>query len=54
MNLKQYFLYLDALREGGTINMFGAPQHLHETFGLSKEEAREIFFAWTQNLNEKS
>jgi hypothetical protein len=50
MTLKEYFSYLDALRDGGTINMFGAPQHLQEAFGLSKEEAKEIFFAWTQNF----
>lgn len=52
--LKEMFTFLDDLREEGSINMFGAPRLLQEEFALSKEEAREIFFAWTQNLNEKS
>ena len=53
MTLKEYFSYLDALRKGGTINMFGAPRHLQEAFDLSNEEAKEIFSAWTQNFREK-
>jgi hypothetical protein len=50
MKLEDYFSYLDALRATGSINMFGAPKYLEEAFGLSKEEAREIFFAWTENF----
>ena len=39
----EMFIFLDKLRESGTINMFGAPKVLEESFGLSKKEAREVF-----------
>jgi hypothetical protein len=51
MSLNEYFEFLDALREGGTINMFGAPRELQEEFGISKEESFEIFQAWTEKFN---
>jgi hypothetical protein len=48
MSLKEYFAWLDSVRESGVINMFAAPKALQENFGLSKEEAMEIFVAWTE------
>tara|TARA_R110000868_G_scaffold85896_4_gene241300 strand:- start:1574 stop:1981 length:408 start_codon:yes stop_codon:yes gene_type:complete len=44
----EMFIFLDKLRESGTINMFGAPRVLEESFGLSKKEARNVFQAWTK------
>ena len=46
----EMFIFLDKLRDSGTINMFGAPKVLEESFGLSKKEAREVFKAWTVNV----
>ena len=43
-----YFIELDALRESGKINMFGAPKWLQETFGLTKDRATAIFIAWSK------
>jgi len=51
MSLNEYFEFLDALRESGTINMFGAPKVLQDEFGLSKGESFEIFKAWTEKFN---
>ena len=51
MSLNEYFEFLDALRELGTINMFGAPKLLQDEFGLSKGESFEIFKAWAENFN---
>ena len=48
MTLKEYFAWLDGIREMGVINMFAAPRELEKHFGLSKEEAMEIFIAWTE------
>ena len=50
MNEELIFEYLDDLREGGTINMMGAPRELQYEFGLDKAEAREIFQLWTEKL----
>lgn len=51
MSLNEYFEFLDALRESGTINMFGAPKVLRDEFGLSKGESYDIFKAWTEKFN---
>ena len=46
-----YFVYLDELREGGTINMMGAPRELQNDFGIDKIEARKIFGLWTKQFS---
>ena len=51
--LKETFTFLDDLREGGSINMFGAPKVLQEAFGLSKAESFEVFTAWTKQFTEE-
>ena len=43
-----YFSSLDALRESGVMNMFGAPRWLQETFDLNRNEARAVFVSWTE------
>ena len=43
----EYFVYLDKLRESGTINMMGAPRELQCNFGITKIEARKVFLLWT-------
>jgi hypothetical protein len=48
--MEMFFKFLNDLRESGTMNMFGAPKLLQETFELSKGEAREIFMAWTETF----
>ena len=45
-----YFEFLNDLREGGTMNMMGAPRELQHEFGLDKIEARKIFQLWTEQL----
>ena len=47
----EYFVYLDELRESGTINMMGAPRELQNDFGMDKIEARKIFQLWTEQFN---
>ena len=46
----EYFVYLDQLREGGTINMMGAPREMEHEFGLDKKEARNVFLLWCLNF----
>ena len=46
--MKEYYEYLDALRESGVVNMFGAGAYLQDEFGLSRSEARTILIAWME------
>ena len=39
---KEYFEYLDDLRESGVTNMFGSAPYLAEEFGLCIRHARTI------------
>lgn len=48
--LDDFFVFLDILRESGEINMFGAPRELQNEFGLSKQEARDVFTKWTETF----
>ena len=45
--------YLDALRESGVINMFGAGEYLMKVFDLSKSDAHRILKYWMQNFKHK-
>ena len=47
----EYFVYLDELRESGTINMMGAPRELQYEFDIDKAEARKIFGLWTKQFS---
>jgi len=46
-----YFSSLDALRESGVMNMFGAPRWLQDNFDLNRNEARAGFVSWTESFN---
>lgn len=46
----QIFAFLDILREAGTVNMFESPVILMREFGLSKEDAKNIFIEWTEQF----
>lgn len=48
------FRFLDALRESGAINMFGAAVPLAETFGLSRSEARAVLAEWMRTFAERN
>ena len=48
--MQKYFEYLTELRDGGTMNMMGAPRELQHKFGLDKAEAREVFSKWCDSL----
>ena len=48
-----YFRILDALRESGTMNMYGAPRWLQDEFQLERDKAIEIFELWTQDCERR-
>jgi hypothetical protein len=46
----RYFAYLNALRESGEINMFGAAPYLAGAFSLSNSQARDILLKWMESF----
>ena len=48
--MNEYYQYLDALRESGVTNMYGAGAYLQDRFDLSKVEARDILTAWMKQF----
>jgi hypothetical protein len=45
--------YLDALRESGVTNMFGASPYLVKEFGVSETESRTILGYWMRTFHER-
>jgi len=49
-----YFRFLDAVREGGSINMFGAAPVLRQAFEeLSAREATLILVDWMETFSDR-
>jgi hypothetical protein len=48
--MKQYFEYLNDLRDSGVTNMFGAAVYLQRDFGLSRQESRDILLKWMESF----
>lgn len=47
------FVFLDNLRESGTINMFGAASYVAHAFEIGKTEARNLLTEWMQTFDER-
>lgn len=45
--------YLDALRESGVTNMFGATPYLQSQFGLSRKEASDVLLEWMKTYEQR-
>lgn len=45
------FIFLNRLREDGSINMFGASQVIAEVFDVNRREASKILTEWMQWVN---
>ena len=45
---KAMYEYLTKLRDGGTINMWGASCHLQEEFELDQYKAKEVHLEWME------
>jgi hypothetical protein len=51
-NYKQYYDYLDKLRDIGSLNMMQSPLILSNEFNISLKDAQIIFIEWTKTFNE--
>jgi hypothetical protein len=49
----EHLEYLDALRQSGVTNMFGAAPYLTEHFDLTGNEARVVLAYWMQSFSER-
>jgi len=50
---EEMLYYLDALRESGKTNMFGAGPYLAAEFGLSSSDARQVTLFWMNTFSER-
>ena len=46
--MNEHFLFLNALRRTGEVNMFGAAPWLEDYFLLDRREAKKVLMAWMQ------
>ena len=54
IDYEHYFATLNELREQGDINMMSAPRVLRELYALERDEAYDIFKAWTKSLRQNT
>jgi len=50
--IRPEFLYLNMVRDHGSINMFGAAPYLAEEFDLDRREAKEVLLEWMKWIQE--
>ena len=48
---KEYYSYLNDLRDSGVTNMFGASPYLEEEFGLSRSESKTVLLSWMNSFS---
>jgi len=46
--------YLDALRESGVTNMFGAASYVEDEFGTTSSESRDILKYWMKSFADRN
>jgi len=49
----EHLEYLDALRESGVTNMYGARPYLMDEFGIESKSAGEILSYWMKSFSER-
>lgn len=52
MEYRYEFLFLNALRESGEVNMFGATPYIQEEFDVTRKEAEGILIRWMAWVSE--
>ena len=46
-------VFLDALRESGSVNMFGAGSSIQDQFGITKYEANRFLQTWMTTFEDR-
>jgi hypothetical protein len=52
-NKNNVFNYLDALRDSGITNMFGATPYIERVFDIPRKEAMDLLVEWMESFKEK-
>lgn len=50
---QEVFAYLNALRESGVTNMYGASPYIQSNFGLDRADSRKLLSLWMSNFSEE-
>ena len=45
--------FLNALRDSGVTNMFGAGAYLQREFGITRQKAKTILLEWMKSFNDR-
>lgn len=48
---QEQYAFLEALRESGVTNMFGATPYLMRNFDLDEKTAKQILVSWMRNYD---
>jgi len=51
---KQVNTFLDALRDSGKTNMFGATPYIQKRFHITKYDAQRFLLKWMETFNEQT
>ena len=51
---EEHLVYLDALRESGETNMFGAASYVADEFDIDMRSAKKILLYWMKSFSERS
>ena len=49
----EHLVYLDALRESGETNMFGATPYIADKFDIDERSAKKILLYWIRSYSER-
>ena len=50
---REYFEFLDELRDSGRTNMMGAGPYLRREFGMDRNEARKVLLRWMRTKRDR-
>lgn len=54
VDINEVYDYLDALRESGDTNMYGAGPYLQEEFDVTRREAHDLLKGWMDSYGERN
>lgn len=49
---KEYYIMLEAIRQSGITNMWGAHPYLAEAAGIDQKLAKDVLCSWIENYSE--
>jgi hypothetical protein len=53
IDTQEVFSFLDALRESGATNMFGAAPYIQREFGVDRTRARALLLEWMESFSSR-